>query len=71
MMSHKCSVSTGIHDALTFGSGRLDDYGFWEKPCDECARKAEIRDSAEVGSYWPHTEEWLERNGLSRTGEES
>lgn len=34
----KCSTSTGIHEGLTFGSGELDDYGFWERPCSICAR---------------------------------
>lgn len=34
----KCSVSTGIHDGLTFGSGNLDFNGFWEHPCNTCAR---------------------------------
>ena len=33
----ECSVSTGIHEGVTFGSGMLDPYGFWEKPCRECA----------------------------------
>lgn len=33
-----CSISTGTCKKLTFGSGRLDDYGYWEHPCYECAR---------------------------------
>ena len=33
----QCRTSTGIHDGLTFGSGKLDDYGFWEHPCRICA----------------------------------
>lgn len=32
-----CSCSTGIHEGLTFGSGDLDQYGYWEKPCRICA----------------------------------
>lgn len=32
-----CSVSTGIHEGLTFGSGELDNNGYWEKPCKICA----------------------------------
>lgn len=29
-----CHVSTGIDDILTFGTGQLDDNGFWEHSCD-------------------------------------
>jgi len=29
----KCRVSTGIDDELTFGTGYLDDWGFWSTPC--------------------------------------
>ena len=36
-----CSVSTGVHDGLTFGRGKLDDHGYWEIPCGICARAAE------------------------------
>jgi hypothetical protein len=32
----KCATSTGIDDRLTFGSGRLGDNGFWERPCAVC-----------------------------------
>lgn len=42
-MSHcknpKCSTSTGIHEGLTFGSGRLNRHGYWEFPCRTCAAK--------------------------------
>ena len=34
-----CSTSTGIHDGLTFGRGRLDEYGYWEFPCRICAKE--------------------------------
>lgn len=34
-----CRCSTGIHEGLTFGSGELDQYGFWEKPCRICAEQ--------------------------------
>lgn len=33
----KCKCSTGIHEGLTFGSGRLDQHGYWEFPCRICA----------------------------------
>ena len=32
----ECCTSTGIHDLLTFGSGRLDHHGFWEHECFQC-----------------------------------
>jgi hypothetical protein len=59
-----CNVSTGIHEhpragtngipyGLTFGSGECDDYGYWEYPCFDCARKAELRDKVPVNTYWP------------------
>ncbi len=35
----KCKVSTGIDGSLTFGSGRLSDYGYWKKPCFLCEEK--------------------------------
>lgn len=41
-MSHcgnpECSCSTGIHEGLTFGSGRLSFNGYWEFPCRICAK---------------------------------
>jgi hypothetical protein len=49
----ECGVSTGIHGALTFGSGELDPNGFWEHPCAKCARENE-RLYPEDGSCWPH-----------------
>lgn len=32
-----CSSSTGIHDGITCGSGRLSLDGYWEHPCRVCA----------------------------------
>jgi hypothetical protein len=32
-----CGVSMGVCDMLTFGSGELDHYGFWQHPCRVCA----------------------------------
>ncbi len=49
----KCCCSTGIHDGLTYGQGKLDPNGFWEHPCWECARKAEVADGVVEGEYWP------------------
>ncbi len=34
----ECLVSTGIDGTPTFGSGELDEHGYWEHPCDKCAR---------------------------------
>lgn len=33
----QCCTSTGIHEGLTFGHGKLDDLGYWEFPCRTCA----------------------------------
>ena len=35
----KCRASTGIHDGMTFGSGKLDHYGYWQFPCRPCAEQ--------------------------------
>jgi len=50
----QCKVyrATGICDSLTFGSGHLDDLGYWEHPCLECARAFEQR-PPEDGPCWP------------------
>jgi hypothetical protein len=36
----KCRVSTGIDDYLTFGTGALDDWGFYEFPCSHHNEKS-------------------------------
>jgi len=49
----KCGVSTSMFmEQLTFGSGDLDEYGFWEYPCAICAREYERR-HPEDGMCWP------------------
>lgn len=35
----ECKCSTGIHEELTFGSGKLDDFGYFQFPCAICARE--------------------------------
>lgn len=35
----KCSTSTGIHEGLTFGSGKLGKYGYWQYQCRRCAKE--------------------------------
>lgn len=47
-----CKCSTGICGSTTLGSGRLDDFGYWEFPCPECAREME-RMLPEYGQCWP------------------
>ncbi len=32
----ECCTSTGIDESTTFGTGELDQYGFWEFPCKKC-----------------------------------
>lgn len=51
-----CKCSTGIHEGLTFGSGELDECGYWEKPCAECARAWE-KIHPEHGLSWPFSDE--------------
>ncbi len=57
-----CSTSTGIHECLTFGYGKLNFSGFWEYPCYICAQAATERDKGtqfykDYGPYWPETPE--------------
>lgn len=47
-----CHVSFGVHEGLTFGSGRLDAWGYWEHPCPVCAREHERLQPAD-GKCWP------------------
>jgi hypothetical protein len=51
----KCCWSTGIHDCLTVGRGKLDEYGFWEIPCPTCARRYEAENPHKC-PVWPHTD---------------
>jgi len=62
-VGHSCQVSNGIHDCFTFGTGKLDGTGFWEKPCYECARAYEEQ-FPESGLCWPHTDEQLKEMGF-------
>lgn len=41
-MDH-CKFSTDPEGNITAGRGKLDDYGFWEFPCAECAERANNR----------------------------
>jgi len=52
----KCKASS-FEDIPTFGSGKLDDYGFWERPCSICARKYEELTGIKS---WPFNKQLLE-----------
>lgn len=60
---HSCSMSLGICDSWTFGTGDLDEFGYWEHGCPECARAHEEQ-YPEAGPCWPHTEEQLKQMGF-------
>ena len=47
-----CCFSKGICDSVTFGTGELDSNGYWENPCDVCARAWE-KQFPESGETWP------------------
>lgn len=45
----ECCASSGFSGEITYGSGRLDPYGYWQFPCRECAadfdsRKEQIKE---------------------------
>ena len=54
----KCKTSSTVMDTLSFGTGELDEHGFWEHGCYECARAHE-KQFPEEGICWPHSEETL------------
>ena len=66
-----CHISTGIHEdspkclGLTFGSGELDKYGYWEDPCWICARDWEKK-NPNHGPCWPFSEEELKKHRRSK-----
>ena len=45
-----CGASTGICGRITFGTGRLDDFGYWENGCRTCAAEYTHRTGKEA---WP------------------
>lgn len=47
----QCGCSTTIADEISFGSGELDGYGFWEHPCRPCA---EEEGKLTGKRAWPH-----------------
>lgn len=46
-----CQVSSDMDGNPTFGSGELNDYGYWSNPCEECARYHEAKFPGEKA--WP------------------
>ena len=55
-----CSTSTGICGRLTFGSGELDEHGYFDNGCEMCAR--EWKKKHPDAAVWPVFEE--EKPGL-------
>jgi len=51
---HNCNVSSTISEDLSFGNGELDDNGFWQYGCYECARAHE-KQFPESGKCWPYS----------------
>jgi len=49
---HHCGASTGICDSITFGTGELDENGYFEHPCPVCARAFE-KQFPDKGPCWP------------------
>ena len=47
-----CCVSAFDDYFLTFGSGRLDFWGFWQKPGYKCAREFE-KNNPQYFPCWP------------------
>lgn len=66
--NHK--VSSTIYECYSFGYGELDDFGFWEHPCYECAR-AFAKQFPELfpngDDCWPHTKEYLEKHSQKKS----
>lgn len=48
----ECKASTAITDDISFGTGRLDEYGFWEVGCPICARAWEREHPGDKA--WPY-----------------
>ena len=58
----ECAASS-FEDIPTFGSGEMDQYGFFEKPCWICARKFEELEPG-MGPCWPFSDEYLNQEKL-------
>lgn len=56
---HTCKFSSTIMDTLSVGTGELDQHGFWEHGCYECARAWEKANPNQ--EVWPFSRETLNR----------
>jgi hypothetical protein len=56
---HQCGVAVGINNEPTFGHGKLNDYGYWQYPCETCAREWEKKNK---GIYaWPRSHAYMQK----------
>jgi len=51
-----CGIAIGISNEPTFGKGILNDYGYWQFPCEKCAREWE-KQNPNSGKAWPSSNE--------------
>jgi len=58
-------ASSTIAEDLSFGYGELDDYGYFEHGCYECARAHEEQ-FPEGGDCWPYSNQTLRRMKISK-----
>ena len=59
-----CGVSSCFTEQFTFGSGKLDDNGFWEHPCRLCAEQFDRENPGFVKVYGPSIPTVHEENNL-------
>lgn len=59
-----CCASTGICGRITFGCGKLDDYGYWQIPCEICARAYEKEFPGQEA--WPSSKKGKMNKGKKR-----
>jgi len=57
--NHNCGISTGICGSVTFGTGKLDEYGYWKNPCPECAKAWKEQYNEDT---WPNESKTHERD---------
>lgn len=48
-----CNVSQGICESITFGSGEINEHGYFQYPCYFCARRHEEIGNLKRGTCWP------------------
>ena len=57
-----CSSSSALDERLTFGRGRLDEHGYWSRPCRPCAEQWDQERPALVEEWKPRL---MAENGLT------